>query len=327
MKIAQYYRKLENDQVLCNLCPHGCVISEGALGRCKVRRNHEGVLNALTYGRISAYGVDPIEKKPLYHFYPGQKIVSFGSFGCNLSCKFCQNHDISQWIGEGISISPQDLIYKSLEIPDSIGIAATYNEPSIQFEYLMDVFEINAKLKKKNVMVSNGFIEMSPLSELAMVVDAFNIDLKGYNNEFYKGVCGGVLEPVLETIDFLYDRSHLELTFLLIPGLNDNPVEMEGMFQKIGSISREIPLHISRYFPNYKMALPPTSYEAVLNAQALAKKHLNHVYIGNAPGIENETCCQACGHTLVKRDQGSVSLHFQDERCPSCGKFHHIRFD
>lgn len=327
MKIAQYYRKLAHEKVMCNLCPHNCVISEGEFGKCRVRQNQEGILIAMSYGKISSYGIDPVEKKPLYHFYPGKKIVSFGSFGCNLSCKFCQNHEISQWIGEGIQITPQDLISKSLEIPDSIGIAATYNEPSIQFEFLMDLFELNAKLKKKNVMVSNGYIEMSPLSELAMVVDAFNIDLKGYTNDFYKGVCGGTLEPVLRTIDYLYDRSHLEMTFLLIHGLNDKADEMEDMFRRIGSISKEIPLHISRYFPNYKMDLPSTSYEAVLKAQELAKRYLNHVYVGNAPGIDNDTNCQSCGYTLVKRSDGVISIHFQDDRCPSCGKFHHIRFD
>ncbi len=327
MKIGQYYKKLEEQRVLCNLCPHGCIIPNGGVGRCRVRENHDGVLYASTYGCISSYGVDPIEKKPLYHFYPGKKIVSFGSFGCNLSCQFCQNYEISQCIGESVHTTAQDLVDKSLEVPDTIGIAATYNEPSIQFEFLMDVFELNSKYNRKNVMVSNGYIERSPLSELALVVDAFNIDLKGYSNKFYGEICGGKLEPVLETIEYLYDRSHLELTFMLIPGLNDDPGQMAAMFEKIGSISKEIPLHISRYFPNYKLTLPPTSYEAVIEVQDLARKHLDHVYVGNAPGINNETICKSCGYSLIERSQGSISLHFQDNRCPSCGRFHHIRFD
>ncbi len=327
MKIAEYYEKLEHQKVRCNLCPHGCILIEGATGKCGVRQNINGILHANTYGVISSYALDPIEKKPLYHFYPGKKIVSFGSYGCNFSCQFCQNNEISQQIGEGIHTTAQDFVYRSLEVEDSIGIAATYNEPGIQFEFLMDIFELNRKHHRKNVMISNGYLENSPLSELALVVDAFNIDLKGYTQSFYKDVCGGTLEPVLETIEYLYDRSHLELTFLLIPGLNDDPAVMEAMFKKVGTLSEHIPLHISRYFPNYKMSRHETSYEDLIRAQTLAHRYLKDVYIGNVHGHKNETKCKSCGYTLVERYDGNVNVYFQDERCPSCGLFHHIPFD
>lgn len=327
MKIAEYYEKKEHQGVQCSLCPHRCFIKNNESGRCGVRRNEEGVLTAVTYGQISSYGVDSIEKKPLFHYFPGKKIASFGSYGCNFSCQFCQNYSISQEVGRGILITPQALIEKGMEDPESIGIAATYNEPTIQFEFLMDLFEVNRARGRKNVMVSNGYIEPSPLSELVTLVDAFNIDIKGFSNHFYQKICGGTLDPVLRTIDYIFDRSHLELTFLMIPGLNDDPKELEGLFKQIASISPDIPIHISRYFPSYQMNRPPTRYEEMIKAMEMAKSQLNYVYIGNVPEHLNETKCRSCGHTLIERCFGSTEVFFQEERCPSCGRFHHIHID
>lgn len=327
MKIAEYYDKLEHSAVSCRLCPHKCVIREGEKGRCGVRENLKGQLIATTYGRVSAYGVDPIEKKPLFHFYPGKKIASFGSYGCNFKCQFCQNYQISQQICVSVQTTVQSLIKKAMDDPDSIGIAATYNEPTIQFEFLMDLFELNRKCRKKNVMVTNGYIEPAPLAELSTLVDAFNVDLKGFTEKFYHDVCGGRLKPVLETIEYLYDRSHLELTLLLIPGLNDDEGQLKAMFKTISDISPDIPLHISRYFPNYQLYIPETDVEKLKNTVAMAKEQLNFVYLGNVPEVLNVTQCKSCGYHLIERTMAHVKVLFQDERCPSCGRFHHIPFD
>lgn len=327
MKLAEYYEKMDHSAVRCCLCPHRCVIHEGETGRCHVRENQKGQLVALTYGCVSAYGVDPIEKKPLYHFYPGKKIASFGSYGCNFNCLFCQNHQISQQVGVSVQTTVQSLIKKSMEDSESIGIAATYNEPTIQFEFLMDLFELNRKCKRKNVMITNGFIEKAPLSELAMVVDAFNVDLKGFSESFYRDVCDGRLKPVMETIEYLYDRAHLELTLLLVPGLNDDPEQLKKMFKAIGDISPDIPLHISRYFPNYQLYLPATDLDRLHQTVLLAQERLSFVYMGNVPEQVNVTKCKSCGYELVVREKGQVQLYFQDARCPSCGRFHHMHFD
>ena len=327
MKIASYYEKREHQAVQCGLCPEHCYIKEGETGRCGVRENHKGTLMAMTYGSISSYGLDPIEKKPLFHYYPGKKISSFGSYGCNLKCQFCQNHLISQQIRITEETSVQELIRKSMEDQDSIGIAATYNEPTIQFEYLVDLFSLNRKYRRKNVMVTNGYIEKAPLMELVPLVDAFNVDLKGFTNDFYANICGGRLKPVLDAIEHIYDRSHLELTLLLIPGLNDAPENLKKMFEAIRAISPDIPLHISRYFPNYQMFLPETPLADLKMAVNLAKEHLNYVYLGNVPGISNQTKCKSCEFILIERSYGLVETFFKDEHCPNCGRFHHITFD
>lgn len=327
MKIASYYEKKDHLAVQCGLCPERCYIKEGEAGRCGVRENHKGTLMAMTYGSVSAYGIDPIEKKPLYHFYPGKKISSFGSYGCNLKCQFCQNHQISQQVSVAVQTSVQELIRKSMEDQDSIGIAATYNEPTIQFEFLMDLFSLNHKCHRKNVMVTNGYIERAPLMELVPLVDAFNVDLKGFTNDFYANICGGRLQPVLDTIAYIYDRSHLELTLLLIPGLNDAPDNLKKMFEAIREVSPDIPLHISRYFPNYQMFVPETPLSDLEMAVTLAKEQLNFVYMGNVLGTSNQTKCKSCEFVLVDRSYGVVEMFFQDERCPKCGRFHHIPFD
>lgn len=327
MKKAEYYEKIEDQGVICGLCPHRCKLANGEVGFCGVRQNHHGQLMALTYGQVSAFGVDPIEKKPLYHFYPGSKVASFGGSGCNMTCQYCQNHHISQVVGFNVQTSPQDLVRKSMEDPASIGLAATYNEPIIQYEFIMDLFELNRKCKKKNVVVTNGYIEKSPLSEMVTLVDAFNVDLKGFSEPFYNRVCGASLNPVLETIEYLYDRTHLELTLLLIPGQNDDEESLQYMFETVRDISPDIPMHISRYFPSFQMTQPQTPMANLLAAQEIAFEYLNYVYIGNVPDGHNDTKCKSCGHTLVTRSKGNVDLFFSDARCPSCGRYHHIAYE
>lgn len=327
MQIARYYEQAENLTVKCHLCPHHCLIENGNFGFCGARENQNGILMARTYGVISSYAFDPIEKKPLFHFYPGKQIASFGSFGCNLKCQFCQNYKISQCIETGTTISVDELIQMSLLNLSSIGIAATYNEPCIQIEYLLDLFKANREIGKKNVVISNGFVEKEPLNELVALTDAFNIDLKGYTEGFYQDICGGKLKPVIENIASVYGKSHLELTFLLIPGLNDRPKDMAYMFEAIQSIGADIPLHISRYYPNYKMKIAQTSYNELLEAVSLARQYLDDVYLGNVYDHENNTVCKRCGYTLVMRSTGYIKVNFQDKKCPSCQVTHNIHFD
>lgn len=327
MQIARYYEQTQNLAVKCNLCPHHCVIENGNFGFCGARENQNGILLARTYGVISSYAIDPIEKKPLFHFYPGKQIASFGSYGCNFKCQFCQNHSISQRIETGTKISVDELVQMSLLEPNSIGIAATYNEPCIQIEFLLDLFKANREIGKKNIVISNGFVETEPLNELIALTDAFNIDLKAYTESFYQDICRGHLKPVIENIASVYGKSHLELTFLLIPGLNDHPKDMAYMFEAIQSIGADIPLHISRYHPNYKMTIPQTSYHELLEVVALARKYLDYVYLGNVYGHENNTICMQCGFTLIKRLEGCVKVNFQNDKCPSCQLTHNIHFD
>jgi pyruvate formate lyase activating enzyme len=309
------------------LCPHHCLIESGNFGFCGARENQNGILMARTYGVISSFGFDPIEKKPLFHFCPGKLIASFGSYGCNFKCQFCQNFSISQCVASGTKMSVNELVQMSLLNSSSIGIAATYNEPCIQIEYLLDLFKANREVGKKNVVISNGFVEREPLKALLALTDAFNIDLKGYTEGFYREICQGHLKPVIENISSIYGKSHLELTFLLIPGLNDRPKDLAYMFEAIQSIGRDIPLHISGYYPNYKMTIPPTSYNALLEVVSVARKYLDYVYLGNVYDHENNTICRQCGFILVKRFAGSVIQNFQNEKCPSCQSAHKIHFD
>jgi len=214
---AEYYRKEENNQVKCLLCPHACNISETDNGICGVRRNDNGVLYSENYARISSIGVDPIEKKPLYHFFPGQKILSIGTTGCNFSCSFCQNWRISQEKPELKEMKPEEIIELAKK-KNAIGIAYTYSEPSVWFEYVKDTARLAAEEDLKNVIVSNGFINQEPLKELLPYIDAANIDLKSMKNKFYHKYCNGQKEPVIKNIKLMYGNLHVEITTLLITG-------------------------------------------------------------------------------------------------------------
>ena len=282
MKPAMYYEK-QDDKVKCLLCPHSCLIGQDKFGRCSVRTNQDGQLKSINYGEITAINLDPIEKKPLYHFYPGKNILSVGTFGCNFSCDFCQNYSIAQYKSRSQFLSVEALIDQCLKADNNIGIAFTYNEPSIWYEYIYDT----AKALKENhpefkiVLVTNGFIEEEPLRNLLPYVDAMNIDLKSFKQAYYSEVCGGSLAPVLRTIEIASQHCHVEVTTLLVTGLNDSKEEVEQIASFLGSIDQDIPLHLSRYFPMYKMKEPPTDIDVMVSSQAIAKKYLNHVYLGN----------------------------------------------
>jgi pyruvate formate lyase activating enzyme len=283
MKVkAMFYEKLR-DKIHCYLCPHNCVIEEGHYGKCSVRLHENGELYNINYGEITALSLDPIEKKPLYYFKPNTHILSAGSFGCNFTCSFCQNYSISQHKPESQFVSKEQLISAILTAEDNIGIAFTYNEPSIWYEYIYDC----AKLLKETdeskavVLVTNGYISEEPLKGILPYVDAMNIDLKSFSNRYYKDICGGSLKPVLNTIEIAANSCHVEVTTLLVSGENDSLEEVEEIAKFLGNIDKDIPLHLSRYFPRYKMNNPPTDVDFMFKAEETAKKYLNRVGLGN----------------------------------------------
>lgn len=286
IKQAMYYNQLKDSKVHCVLCPHYCLINEGDAGKCNVRKNMDGQLFTMNYGEITSISLDPIEKKPLHFYKPGTSILSVGSFGCNLKCSFCQNYSIAQieeFRGRRDSVSSKELVDIIIKRKDSIGIAFTYNEPSIWYEY---IYEVSKLLKESDpskdvVLITNGFINEDPLRKLLPYIDAMNIDLKGFNNRFYHEICGGSLEPVLKTIEIAGKSTYVEVTTLLVTGENDNLGEVEDIARFIASIDKNIPLHLSRYFPTYKMDNPPTDLKFMYKAKAVAEKYLKKIILGN----------------------------------------------
>ncbi len=317
---ARHYKKLEGSRLRCNLCPHYCLIEEGAVGRCAVRENRGGVLIALTYGRAVTLNLDPIEKKPLFHFMPGSVILSTGPNGCTLTCGNCQNWHISQQRVETDYVSPERLAEVAGR-GGSIGVAFTYTEPLLWFEYLLDAVPLIRAKGLKSVLVTNGFLNEEPAREIAPLIDAFNVDLKGIRDEFYREYCGGRVEPVKRFIEIAASVSHVEVTNLVIPGLNDASRDIQDLVDWLAGVSPEIPLHFSRFFPQYRMTdRPATSQEALERAYAIATKKLKYVYIGNIfiDGTE-DTRCPTCGATVVRRRGYEAEMLGAGGVCPSCG--------
>lgn len=286
---AKYYEVLEDNKVRCHLCPHNCVIKEGAFGNCKSRINEEGKLYSTIYGKIVAIHLDPIEKKPLKHFHPQTKILSVGTTGCNLHCKFCQNYEISQCYLKDIYkssikyLSPKELVDFARYQTDNIGIAFTYNEPFIWFEYVLDVCKIAKSYHLKTVMVTNGFVNEEPLIELNPYIDAYSIDLKSYDNYLYETLAGGKIEPVIKNIEFIIKSGkHVEIDYLVIPNFNDDLEKFRKLmifYEK--NFGKNIVLHINRYFPRYKMTEETTPKETLYALEKIAKEYLTYVYVGN----------------------------------------------
>lgn len=284
MKVkARYWKSFENQTVKCELCPHNCIIQNGKLGKCKVRANENGKLFAVNYGEITSIALDPIEKKPIYHFKPSSNILSVGSFGCNFKCSFCQNYMISQFKAKSRFISKEQLIQLSLSTRENIGIAFTYNEPSIWYEYVYDCAKFLKETDENSsvVLVTNGYINELPLKKLLHYVDAINIDLKSFSESYYNKLCGGNLNPVLRSIETAIKFCHVEITTLIVTGENDNIEEIKSIAKFLGNIDRNIPLHISRYFPRYKLNNSPTDINFMYNAKEIADKYLNNVHLGN----------------------------------------------
>ncbi len=283
MKEALYYEKLSQGRVHCHLCPYECQIPPGGKGACRVRQNKDGALYSLVYGKTSSIALDPIEKKPLYHYHPGEKILSLGTRGCNLHCDFCQNWHISQEVdGSMENITCEEVVERAKAL-GSFGIAYTYNEPFIWYEFVLDTAKLAKAKGLKNVLVTNGFVNRGPLEGILPYTDAMNIDLKAFDEDFYIKVCKGRLKPVLDVIKMSAKACHVELTNLIIPTLNDSEVTIRKMVDWIyENLGPEVPLHLSRYFPCYNMDLPPTPIETLKRAKRIAKEKLKYVYIGNA---------------------------------------------
>lgn len=268
----------------CHICPHRCRIPEGALGLCRARGCRDGRIVDLNYGAVTSAALDPIEKKPLNRFYPGSLILSVGSYGCNFKCGFCQNSSISMCGPEipAQRVTPAALCQKATELQEAgnIGVAYTYNEPLVGWEFVRDTARLVYEADMKNVVVTNGYINEEPLLDLLPYIDAFNIDLKAYSEAFYKEI-GGDLETVKRSIRLASLESHVEVTTLIVPGLNDSDEEMEELSQWLASVSADIPLHITRFFPRYKMLdREPTDVDRILALSLIAKKHLKYVYEG-----------------------------------------------
>ncbi len=279
---AMFYEKIK-DTVHCLLCPNNCVIENENFGDCNVRTNENGELYTINYGEITSISLDPIEKKPLNHFKPSTHILSVGSFGCNFHCGFCQNYMISQFRAESEYVSAENLVNTALETKDNIGLAFTYNEPTVWFEYMYDCAKLLKEIApdKSVVLVTNGYINEGPLKAILPFVDAMNIDLKSLDNEYYRKICKGSLLPILKTIKTAEKDCHVEVTTLLVSGENDTLEEVEEIAMFLNSINDKIPLHLSRYFPNYKFNNPPTDLGFMKEAEKVAKKYLQNVHLGN----------------------------------------------
>jgi pyruvate formate lyase activating enzyme len=318
LKEALFYKQLENNIVRCEICPHHCKILPNKTGLCFIRKNIDGVLYLTTYGEISSIALDPIEKKPLYHFYPGSHILSIGSNGCNLKCPFCQNWQISTSETQRENITIEELI-KLAKKHTSIGIAYTYNEPLIWYEFLLDALKEVHKNNLNNVLVTNGNINKEPLEELVPFIDAANVDLKGFTEDFYKWI-GGNLKSTINFIETLFKNNiHIELTNLVIPGKNDDTNIFTDMCKWIRNISENIPLHLSRYFPNYKLDISPTPEETLKRLYNIAKKYLQYVYIGNISIKDtNSTYCPRCKTLLIDRQGYTTKIYTNKNKCPEC---------
>ncbi len=338
MQEALYYiqdYKHEKNLVQCVLCPRKCVIQDGTIGYCNVRQNVNGKLFSLVYGKAAALQVDPIEKKPLFHFLPGTKVFSLGTVGCNLRCKFCQNFHTSQTKpGEyrEIEIPPREIVELAAEHGCN-SIATTYNDPIIFYEYVLDIFKEARNKGIKTVMVSNGFICEEPLREIMNYMDAINVDLKGFSNKFYGSVTSAWLSPILDTLKILHNsKVWFEVTNLIIPTLNDSDEEIMKMCRWIlENIGDEHPLHFTGFHPDYQMKnLPSTSRETLLRAYKIAKDiGLKYVYVGNVmSGNAENTYCHKCNVLLIERHGYSIEkMNIVDGKCMFCKERIHGVFD
>lgn len=324
------YQHREGEKFSCEICPHECKLNEGGIGVCGGRQVIDNRFVTVNYAQVSSLHLDPMEKKPLYHFFPGSDILSVGPNGCNLSCTWCQNWQISQDTVPTRTILPEELA-EMVDALDGIGAAFTYAEPLIWFEYIIDAGRILHEKGLVNVFVSNGYINQEPLEEILKVADAFNIDLKSPDNECYKKYCGGSLFDVQRTIRMVYESGkHLEITHLIITGLGDDLKKIEQVVSWIADIDPTIPLHLSRYFPNNKYHEDPTSEHFMMEAFELAKSRLEWVYLGNIRScFGQDSHCPTCSTPLVKRSGYYTEIvNLDGNRCGGCGRtlnFHSVK--
>ncbi len=328
MKEARFWESREEQKVQCHLCAHECQIDPGKRGICRVRENRDGILYSLVYGKIISEDIDPIEKKPLYHFLPGSRSYSIATVGCNFQCLHCQNYEISQCprLHEGKIIgqerTPEDIVAAAIA-SKSATISYTYTEPTIFMEFAQDTARLARARGVRNVFVSNGFMTESSAKALAEVIDADNVDLKSFRDEHYRQICKARLQPVLDTIVHLKQLGvWLEVTTLVIPGLNDSTEELTDIARFIKGVGVGVPWHVTAFYPIYKMLdRPPTPMATLLKAREIGfKAGLRYVYTGNIPGKGGEsTGCHACGEMLIDRIGFQILRNtLQDGKCPKC---------
>jgi pyruvate formate lyase activating enzyme len=326
-RAARYYEKLDGLRVRCLVCPRKCVVGDGERGYCDVRENVGGKYYTMVYGRVCTYNVDPIEKKPFFHFLPGKQAFSLATVGCNLDCKFCQNWEISQEKPENMPASdmPPAKVVEAAERLKAPVVAYTYTEPTVYYEFMLDTARAGKAKGLRNVMISGGYINAEPLLALAREMDAIKIDLKGFTPEFYAETCNATLAPVLETITAVKKAgTWLEIVCLMIPTLNDGEREIDAMAKwLVANVGAEVPVHFTRFYPTYKLAnLPPTPVATVERARQIAMaRGLKYVYVGNVPAKNpgESTYCPKCGDRVIERAGFTVlgsKLH--DGRCVTC---------
>ena len=329
MKEAMLYEKLEKNSVRCNLCALHCVIPDGKLGVCNVRENRGGTLYTLVYGRTITQHVDPVEKKPLFHFYPGSMAYSIATPGCNFRCKWCQNWEISQMPREqhfvsGYQASPEQIVADA-KSTGCKSIAYTYTEPTIFFEYAYDTSRLAHEAGLANLYITNGYMTVEMLEIYHPYLDAANVDLKAFREKTYHRYVGAGLQPVLDSMKAMKRLGiWLEVTTLVIPGINDDPAELRDAARFVAQeLGVDTPWHISRFFPSYKMTdVPPTPLATLQQARQIGlEEGLHYVYVGNIPDDKSQdTFCPECGNLLIER-QGYwiVENKIRNGRCPTCG--------
>ncbi|MBM3243901.1 MAG: AmmeMemoRadiSam system radical SAM enzyme [Candidatus Omnitrophica bacterium] len=328
MKEASYYQRLDEKAVRCFLCAHACTIKDKNFGFCSVRENCAGALYTHAYGNVVAANVDPVEKKPFYHFYPGSKSFSIALKGCNFRCGFCQNWEISQ-LNSGESSALEEDEFSAKELVDAAvnndcqSIAYTYTEPTIFFEYAYDIAKLAKERSLQNIFVTNGYIAQDPLKAISPYLDGANIDLKFFKDSSYRKFCEASLAPVLDCIRLMKELGiWVEITTLLIPGINDNEEEISSIADFIASVDKNMPWHLSRFHPDYKFnEFPPTSEAILRKAINIGnEKGLNFVYAGNITGWGNDTFCPCCKKLIIKRDSLRVlEYNLKDSGCSFCG--------
>ncbi len=321
---AEYWDLHDDGRVECRLCPHHCVLRDGQSGRCRVRVMRNGTLFAAGYGHLSAMHVDPIEKKPLYHFHPGAEVFSVGGWGCNFACVFCQNWTISQeaQLGGG-AYTAAEIVRQALSGGFRL-VAYTYNEPLVGFEFVRDCCRLVREAGAKNVLVTNGYLEKAPAEELLPLVDALNIDIKSIEEEFYRRQCRGTLAPVLRFCEQAVGAGcHVEITNLMIPTLNDAPDQVSRLAAWVGEhLGAGTPLHLSAYHPDYRLEIPATPLDALERGYEAARQHLTYVYMGNVrASTGQDTVCPACAQTLItRRGYATTVTGIQGGLCRKCGR-------
>jgi len=321
---ARYYEPLANRMVKCSLCPSRCVLSAGEWGLCKARRNIQGKLYSMVYGKIASVHVDPIEKKPFFHVLPGSKAFSIASTGCNMSCLFCQNWEISQCFPKDAPVelaTPEQVVAKALET-GSRSIAFTYNEPVTNYEFMLETAKLAKARGLRTVVISNGYIEEEPLKELLKTIDAYKVDLKAFNEKFYREFTGGRLGSILKSLKIIQESGvWLEIVTLLIPGENDSEDELRALARWIHeNLGDNVPLHFSRFFPQYKLKnMPPTPPETLVRARQIAMEEgLKYVYIGNIAYPEGETtwCPRSKEKAIVRQGYFIIANNLKEGACP-----------